>query len=165
MTRARLGRALLALALTPLFGACGAVRFQRAWSGYEPPAELADTSPAQPAPSSPASIEGRWRGEWRSSFNGHSGGLRCLLTPVEDPGRVRAWFYSTYASILFFQYQTELALSLAPDGRVFFEGEQDLGKAVGGVYRYDGVIDGARFHAHFRADNGDYGVFEMRRVE
>jgi hypothetical protein len=154
MRGVRVLRAIV-LGLATLVAGCGAVRFQRAWSGYEPTASVAPV----------ASIEGRWRGEWRSAFNGHSGGLRCLLTSAADPGRARAWFYSTYARILFFQYQTELALTPEADGRVFFAGEQDLGQAVGGVYRYDGVVDGDRFHAHFRAENGDHGVFEMTRVE
>jgi hypothetical protein len=144
------------LALATLLAGCGAVRFQRAWSGYEPAASVTALTP----------LEGRWRGEWRSAFNGHSGGLRCLLTSAEaDPGRMRAWFYSTYARILFFQYQTDLAVTPEPDGRISFAGEQDLGQAVGGLYRYDGVVDGDRFHAHFRAENGDHGVFEMTRVE
>jgi hypothetical protein len=151
-----LRRIASSVVLATLVAGCGAVRFQRAWSGYEPAANVTALTP----------LEGRWRGEWRSAFNGHSGGLRCLLTSAEaDPDRVRAWFYSTYARILFFQYQTDLAVTRAADGRLHFEGEQDLGDAVGGVYRYDGVVDGDRFHAHFRAENGDHGVFEMTRVD
>ena len=109
-------------------------------------------------------MEGRWKGEWRSEWNGHSGGLRCLLRPKED-GRYSAWFYSTYALILFFQYETEFQVATEEDGTQLFVGEQDLGQMVGGVYRYEGTVVGDQFQATFQAENGDHGVFEMRRVE
>jgi len=148
-------RLLAALALAACLlvtPGCGAVRFCYAWSGREPP-------PADAAP-----IEGRWRGSWRSHWNGHSGGLRCIVTPEEE-GVFRAWFYSTYARILFFQYRTLLAVSGDEDGLQRFEGQQDLGSMAGGVYRYRGHVKGDAFHATFRADNGDHGVFEMERVD
>ena len=145
-------RLALVLALCLLASGCGAIRFHRAWSSYEPVAEA-------------TGMEGRWKGEWRSEWNGHSGGLRCLMTPREEEGCYRAWFFSTYAGILFFQYQTEFRLDGSGSGSLTFAGEQDLGKVVGGVYRYEGTIVADSFHATYRADNGDHGVFEMRRVD
>lgn len=149
-----LRRLLLAAALALLATGCGALRFQHAWSSFEPAA----TGPDE------LGVAGRWRGEWRSERDGHSGGLRCLMTR-RDAERYRAWFYSTYAGILFFQYETELSVTAREPGLVRFAGEQDLGAAVGGVYRYEGTVAGDRFTATYRAENGDHGVFVLRRVD
>jgi hypothetical protein len=144
-------RLLAAAALALLACGCGAIRFQHAWSSFEPGAER-------------GGLEGRWKGEWRSEWNGHSGGLRCLITRRDERHSV-AWFYSTYARILFFQHEVLLHASQDPDGTLRFSGEQDLGAAIGGVYRYEGTATQDSFHATFQAENGDHGVFEMRRVD
>ena len=143
-------RSLLVVALVLLASGCGAIRFNHAWSNFS----AGDGS----------GMEGRWKGEWRSEWNGHSGGLRCLMRCLEG-GRYSAWFYSTYAHILFFQYETEFQVEEEEAGTQSFVGEQDLGKTVGGLYRYEGTVAGDRFQATFRAENGDHGVFEMQRVK
>ncbi len=143
-------RFLLGVAFVLLLSGCGAMRFNRAWSSF-------------PAGGG-AGMEGRWKGEWKSEWNGHSGGLRCLVRR-EDEGRYLAWFFSTYARVLFFQYETVFQVTAEEDGTLRFVGEQDLGEMVGGVYRYEGTVGGDLFHAIFRAENGDHGVFEMQRVE
>lgn len=143
-------RILLGAVLVLLASGCGAIRFNHAWANFPQ--------------GNGSGMEGRWKGEWRSEWNGHSGGLRCLMTHQEN-GRYVAWFFSTYARILFFQYETVFRVAQEDEGRLRFEGEQDLGEMVGGVYRYEGTVDGDLFRAAFRAENGDHGVFEMRRVE
>jgi hypothetical protein len=109
-------------------------------------------------------MHGRWKGEWRSEWNGHSGGLRCLMTREEE-GRYRAWFYSTYAGVLWFQYETLFTVTDEDAGTQRFEGEQDLGSTIGGLYRYEGRVVHDEFRATYRAENGDHGVFEMHRVD
>ena len=143
-------RALLGVTLVLLASSCGAIGFQRAWSSFTPVGEL-------------GGMAGRWAGTWRSEWNGHSGGLRCLMTPV-DEDRFRADFFSTYAALLYFRYQTVFRVVDRRDGAQRFEGEQDLGQAIGGVYRYEGAVEGDVFRATYRAENGDHGVFEMQRV-
>jgi hypothetical protein len=143
----RLLTAALILGLAP---GCGAIRFKRAWARHE-------------TPPGATLLEGRWQGTWSSEWNGHSGRLRCIVTAGE-PGRFEAWFYSNY-SLFFFQYRTELTATGTPDGRLTFEGQEDLGSMAGGLYRYDGAVDGDAFHATFTAENGDHGVFEMMRVQ
>jgi hypothetical protein len=149
MLRATMPRVLIA-SLAAFLTSCGAIRFQRAWSGYEAKAEVRD-------------MQGRWKGEWRSEWNGHSGNLRCLVTR-EEGERYRAWFYSTYAGIFFFQYETILAVTDEETGTQRFEGQQDLGESVGGVYHYEGRVVHDEFRSTYRAENGDHGVFEMQRV-
>jgi hypothetical protein len=151
-------RILLVVTLAYVTAGCGAIRFQRAWSRYQPPADPTGSGDA------PAGLEGRWKGEWRSEWNGHSGGLRCLMTRLDD-GRYRAWFLSTYARILSFQHETEFLVTAEEGGTLGFEGQRDLGQAIGGVYRYQGTVAGDEFRATFQAENGDHGVFEMRRVD
>lgn len=153
-TRIRCGASrgiALALGCLLLASSCGAFRFNRAWSDYQPV-------------EGGGALAGRWKGEWRSEWNGHSGGLRCLTTR-EDEESYRAWFFSTYAGIFFFQYQMVFRVRAGENGTLSFEGEQDLGKMVGGVYRYEGTVVEDSFQATFRAENGDHGVMEMRRVE
>jgi hypothetical protein len=145
-------RSALLIGLAFLGASCGPLRFQRAWSNFEAPGER-------------HGMEGRWRGEWRSEWNGHSGGLRCLLSRDAQDGRYQAWFCSTYAGILFFQYELGLIVTDEGGGAQSFRGEQDLGASFGGVYRYDGRVVQDQFRATFRADNGDHGLFEMHREE
>ena len=144
-------RVLFLAAAALLASSCGAVRFQNAWGNYDPRYER-------------SAIEGRWRGSWRSDQNGHAGGLRCLMTP-EDVEHCRAWFYSTYATLLFFQHEVLFEVRRAEDGTLRFTGEEDLGQAIGGIYRYEGTLVQNAFHASYRAENGDHGVFEMSRAD
>src|SRR5688572_13678221 len=144
-------RSLLGAGLALLLSSCGAIRFQRAWSSH-------------PRGDEPGGMSGRWAGTWRSEQNGHSGGLRCLMTR-QDEQHYRADFFSTYAAILYFRHETLFRVVDRRDGTLRFEGEQDLGKAIGGVYRYEGAVQGDAFRATFRAENGDHGVFELRRVD
>jgi len=147
---AALRRLLAGTLLALLASGCGAIGFQRAWAAFDAPAE-------------PDGMQGRWAGEWRSAWNGHSGGLRCLLTRADEL-HYRADFYSTYASLLYFRYQTVFHVLATDDGTLRFRGQQDLGSLAGGLYRYEGTVTGDQFAATFEAENGDHGVFEMQRV-
>lgn len=127
------------------------MRFDRAW----------DAQAALPVPAQ--GMEGRWAGEWRSEWNGHSGSLRCLMTPAEEGG-FRARFLARYARVFTFTYETLFVVTAEEADGQHFEGQQDLGKLAGGLYRYAGTVSGDSFHATFQAENGDHGVFEMERV-
>lgn len=130
-----------------LFG-CASARYERAWREH-----------ARPAASHP--FEGRWEGSWRSEWNGHDGGLRCIVTRTENNAFL-AWFDSTYG-IFSFRHKAVFTLGAPSAAWIRFGGEEDLG-VFGGVYRYDGIIAGEAFEAIYIAENGDHGVFVMRRV-
>ncbi len=148
---------LIVAVLAGLLAACGSVRFERAW-------DSAAAAPAQaPSASEPPRRE-RWEGSWRSEWNGHEGGLRCLMWRV-DEHHLQAWFLSTYARILSFEHDTLFHLEPRGDGAFTLSGSQDLGALVGGVYTYDDEPDPSRFRATYSAENGDHGVFELSRVE
>ncbi|MEM7307479.1 MAG: hypothetical protein AAF682_12450 [Planctomycetota bacterium] len=149
--RARLPLLVVPLLLGSGLPSCGAVIYRYQWARFELDGEA-------------RGMEGRWRGDWRSEWNGHSGGLRCMLTE-QAPGAYGAYFYSTFALVLFFRHETVFYVIEEEGGVLRFEGSQDLGQGFGGVYTYRGTVEGDLFRATYGAENGDHGVFEMRRVE
>jgi hypothetical protein len=113
----------------------------------------------QPVPGD--NLAGLWEGTWESQYNGHNGKLRAIITPCGN-GQYRARYHATFALIVPYSYDTTHTATHA-GGVTYFSGEQDLGCLAGGLYRYNGLADGACFTATYRADK-DYGVFRMRRV-
>ena len=138
------------VSLTSVLFVCGCSTFERDWRN------------AALAPIAPGSVEGRWEGHWKSEVNGHTGKLRCLLTK-QDETRCEARFKATYWKVLRFTYTATLA-GEERDGAWRFNGSADLGKAAGGVYRYEGQATATNFHSTYRSEY-DHGVFEMRRPE
>lgn len=140
------------LGLLLVFGAtsCGTLAYDRAWDSH------VTDDPQDP-------MQGRWRGRWSSEWNGHSGGLRCLMTREEE-GRYLARFHSTYGWLLSFRHETIFVVTGEEQGALRFEGSEDLGSLVGGVYTYAGRVAGDDFEATYSAENGDHGVFTLTRV-
>lgn len=139
------------LLLSFVVSSCGTLAYNRAWEDFEP---VLTIDPA----------EGRWTGEWKSDWNGHSGGLRCMLTR-KSADTYFARFYSTYGWFFFFRHEARFLITSETPAAVHFEGQEDLGSLAGGVYRYAGSVSADRFEATFEAENGDHGVFSMTRVK
>jgi hypothetical protein len=139
---------LLAIALLALITS-GCSSFNREWRQ------------AQKAPVRLDSLEGRWEGRWLSDANGHNGNLRCLITRTNGT-EYAARFRATYLWVLRFSYTVSLQVE-AHDGGWRFRGEEDLGKAAGGLYRYAGTATATNFHSTYDSKY-DHGVFEMNRV-
>ena len=142
---------MLAAVLALATSSCGTLAYDRAWQHFD---AVADAS----------GLVGRWKGEWESEWNGHSGGLRCMLTR-EDEDVYLARFHSTYGWLLSYRHEILFHVVGQDEGVLRFEGSEDLGELIGGVYRYRGSVVGDRFEARFEAENGDHGTFRMRRVE
>src|SRR5207253_4755165 len=109
---------------------CGCSSFNREWK----------TAVKAPVPAN--SIEGAWKGEWRSDKNGHHGELRCVIRRDQDviidpptAARYRAHFRARYWKVLRFTYSATLE-GMKTNSVVELQGETDLGKLAGGVYRY-----------------------------
>ena len=150
MRRTDTKRRILPLLVVLVLGSgCGTLKYNRAWKAFAGSGET-------------HGLEGRWQGGWESQWNGHSGGLRCMMTR-QDEAHYRGWFHSTYAFFLSFQHTTDFTVEVE-DGTYRFRGEQDLGEMAGGVYRYEGTVTGDSFQATYEAENGDHGVFEMQRA-
>jgi hypothetical protein len=105
-------------------------------------------------------ITGPWEGHWISSANGHSGKLRCLMTKPEE-GKYHAWFWGTFWECFRFTYEVDLNVQRT-DTAFILSGEQNLGKLVGGVYRYNGSATPTNFFANYSC-TADHGVFQMHR--
>jgi hypothetical protein len=141
------GFALLLLsALAPALGGCST--FGPEWR-----------SPKLLQPPADDPFAGRWKGSWRS-VTGHSGGLRCIVTKV-DEDTYRARFHATYALMLEFEYTADMDVEMR-DGVAWFKGQADLGKMAGGIYKYDGHADGKTFDSAYQA-RSDHGRFKMAR--
>jgi hypothetical protein len=111
------------------------------------------------------SIEGRWIGTWKSEAHGHSGGLRCIITP-SDRRHYHADFRATYFWLFSFGYEMDL-LARTTDGAtqpsiVYFSGEADLGWLAGGKYTYEGRADPKNFFCSYRSEK-DHGTFQLVR--
>jgi hypothetical protein len=107
-------------------------------------------------------LAGRWEGSWRSDANGHTGRLRCVVTPL-GPNRYRAHFHAVYWKIFRFAYAVELNARAADGGRTAFQGAADLGWWAGGRYSYAGDAGAADFAATYNS-RYDHGVFRMQRA-
>src|SRR3954469_15756454 len=107
-------------------------------------------------------VTGRWEGTWLSKANGHNGALRCLIWR-ETNDVLRARYYSTYGGWLHFGYTSFLRPHPGTNG-VAFDGETDLGKLAGGVYKYSGYATPTNFFSTYKSKY-DHGTFQMTRPE
>ena len=107
-----------------------------------------------------ASLRGAWEGTWRSDANGHHGGLRAIVTEAAEGSIAR--YHATYGCCFTFEYSVPLRVEVR-HGTAIFRGEADLGWLAGGLYRYEGTVEGDRFSSTYRSE-ADHGVFTMRRV-
>jgi hypothetical protein len=109
------------------------------------------------------SIEGRWEGTWSSGADGHTGGLRCVITRT-GPDTYQADYRATYWKIFSFGYSMPLHVDQQEGQQVNFEGTADLGWLAGGEYHYEGRADPAEFLCEYRS-KFDFGMFRMKRPE
>jgi hypothetical protein len=130
------------------FSACSTA-YNRAWKTFE------DPSPDD-------AFTGKWRGHWTSGHNGHTGGLRAMITH-EEGSAYKARFHATYAKFLQFAYTNILTAEPRGKGVITFKGENDLGKLAGGVFKYEGQVNGPHFKSSYTAKK-DHGVFIMERI-
>ena len=104
---------------------------------------------------------GCWQGSWTSMVNNHQGGLRCIITSA--PSNVySASFRATYMKVL--NFEPELSIKMEQEGDSWrFEGQEDLGKMSGGLYRYSGLIKDNTFESLY-SNSWDRGFFYMHKV-
>ena len=142
-------RLILVLAcLAPL---AGCSTFERDWKALA----------GQPAATAEGGLEGRWAGTWTSDANGHSGGLRCIITRDEHD-TLRARYHATYGCCFTFEY--DMPMTARREGEALrFAAEADLGWLAGGRYEYDGTVVGDEFTSTYTSKS-DHGMFRMTRV-
>ena len=110
----------------------------------------------------PSDITGLWSGSWKSDANGHSGDLRCIVTPIDaQSGACRFHYHATWMKTLSTTYDVTHVVKRTGDGFVF-SGDQELSGAGSGLYHYEGRATPMEFRSTFRSVS-DHGVFEMKR--
>ncbi|MDA0323056.1 MAG: hypothetical protein O2923_10130 [Verrucomicrobia bacterium] len=105
-------------------------------------------------------LAGLWQGSWQSDANGHHGGLRCIISPMQD-SRLETRYRATYMGILRFEYSLPVDVE-GSAGAYSFTGQADLGALAGGVYTYSGGVTGTSFRANYQCER-DHGTFRMQR--
>ncbi|MFT5124972.1 MAG: hypothetical protein ACI97B_003611, partial [Verrucomicrobiales bacterium] len=128
-------RTLILIALTLTLTSCSTA-YNRAWKNFE------DPTPAD-------AFTGKWKGTWTSTYNGHTGGLRAMITRQEGDGYL-ARFHATYAKVLQFSHHNTFTATRKGE-QILFEGENDLGKLAGGIYKYKGTVEGDHFDSTYVA--------------
>lgn len=119
-----------------------------------------------------AGVAGKWEGTWLSAVNGHTGTLKCVVTPrpgAKDSGgaaggRPHTFYYrATWKKILSGSYQ---AVHHVQDkgGAQIFKGDHQMPDWAGGKYHYEGTVKGDEFNACYECAL-DRGTFTMKRVK
>lgn len=107
-------------------------------------------------------VSGAWIGSWKSSVNGHSGGLRAVVTRKSgDTWHFR--YRASWAKILCAGFSMEAQVKPAAGQGMTITGSHDLGSLFGGVFSCEGTIRDGVFRAAYSA-KVDSGEMEMKRV-
>ena len=128
--------------LLPLLAGCSS--FHREWRAAANVAVPAD------------GISGRWEGTWQNSNNTHLDKMRAILTRV-GASEYAARFHAKYKKIFSFGYQTAFHGEWVGNEFVF-QGDENLGRLAGGVYKYAGRISPTNFFSTYdsRYNSGTY---------
>jgi hypothetical protein len=109
-------------------------------------------------------VNGAWLGTWRSDVNGHSGGLRAVVTPVPGTSETRLFrFRASWAKILCAGFSFEGTVKAGGPNTWTVTGSKDLGRVFGGTFTCTGTVRADEFKARYDSKM-DRGVMELRRV-
>ena len=109
-------------------------------------------------------IEGPWEGTWKSSFNGHGGKLRCIVTKKED-NQYEYHYWATWAGFLSGSFRTiHQAIPSQTPETFDLSGEKDLG-SLGGIYRFTGTTTRSALNAVYTSAGSDTGAFNLTRPQ
>lgn len=136
------------LLLIPVLLLPACTGFPRGWS------EAKRSAPADP-------VSGAWMGTWRSTANGHTGGLRAVATKLSD----NTWnfrYRASWAKILCAGFSLDATVKPEGQGGWTVSGSKNLGKTFGGLFTSTGTIRGPVFNSTYEAKM-DRGVMELRR--
>lgn len=109
-------------------------------------------------------LSGAWEGTWKSVPTGHTGKLRCAVSP-KAPGIWQYRYRASWAKVLCAGFTVDCTAVRQTDGTWKLSGERDLGPVFGGLFSHSGTVsrDGEKLDATYRAKL-DHGVLTLRRV-
>lgn len=134
----------------------------------EPSAPTAAAPAAPPAPEADPAI-GRWEGQWFFKVGQRlvPGGKMGCLVERTGPDAWKATFEAEWGKTKDREAQAGIwKVSLdgrREDGKIVFGGDVDLGAASGGVFNWNGSIDGDSFDGEYRSKMVN-GSFQMKRA-
>jgi len=149
----KLARFLLVLLTLSFLANCASARFEKDWKTAVAGFESETTDP----------VSGPWTGKWTTETNGHTGDLRCLVSPAkasDDAYQFR--YHATWSKIFKGGYTTEYDVKKSGSGYTV-KGSKDLG--IFGDFSHDGKIKGDTFNAQYESSTGDKGGFFMKRPQ
>ena len=146
MNSSRLLRLALAAALLVMLPSCGTA-FRKAWKA---------------APTSEG-VAGKWEGTWLSAVNGHTGTLKCVVSPSKGQGAHEFFYRATWKTILSGSYKAVHHVEKKGGSHVF-KGDHQMPDWAGGKYHYEGTVKGDEFSACYESAM-DRGSYMMRRVK
>ncbi len=107
-------------------------------------------------------ISGKWEGTWLSAVNGHHGELRCVVSGPKGGQNYRFHYHATWKSILSGSYKAIHQVQKKGTSYIF-QGDHPMPDWAGGLYHYEGTVQGDAFNARYECAK-DRGTFTMQRV-
>jgi hypothetical protein len=131
-----------------------------------------DSTAALPMANPSAMADGKWEGTWQSDATDYNGHLQALIIHTTHTTlngayvqQYEASFRLRYMEVGFQEYTITLNATTLADGRLHFEGKQDLGYFKGGIMRLDGFIypNKDELYCDYATDK-DVGTYKMRHI-
>lgn len=111
----------------------------------------------------PTSVEGPWKGEWKSEMNGHQGPLWCIVTE-SAPDIYDFRYRAGWGKWQLGDYVHQVSAKPSRDGSLVYRGKMDLPGGVG-VHEVEGRLTPSEFKARYQSERGDRGSMVLRRPE
>lgn len=141
-------RCLLFLLVLGL-SSCAGGRFERAWKQGE----------GQNA----QDLTGTWEGQWLSHSNGHTGKLRCIVSPVNGSQDDYSFQYqASWGKFLRGIFTIQCKAIRTGSQRWKVSGSKDLGPLLGGEFFHQAAITPQAIQAEYHSQL-DHGVMELKR--
>jgi hypothetical protein len=145
----RIAHTALLLA-TMALASCSSPGYKREWNAA---LQTATASTERPI--------GCWQGTWVSEVNGHSGKLRCVVTPASAGYRFN--YQATWAK--FFTGEFSIICPATKTGSTKWKvmGSKDLGASMGGTFTHAATITEDQIDAVYNSKI-DHGTMKLKRV-
>ena len=131
-----------------LFVSCAGPSFERAWQQAVAAVPEDGKDP----------IVGPWEGTWETPGDGHSGKLRCLVSPTAADDRYAFRYHATWGKFFSGGYRAEFDVQPTDAGYTVV-GSKDLG--MFGEFSHQGLIEGDTFYSTFESGSskGNFKLF------
>ena len=138
--------------LTVFLNSCASPRFEREW----------DRSVADYQQHGSRTPVGPWMGSWKTKNDGHTGGLRCIVSEVEkNPAKLEFWYHATWGKGFAAPFKVRYPVKKREEGHYLIEGGGGLG--IFGYFKHEAEITKNSFSATYSNRKGEVGAFDLHR--